>query len=208
MAESDEKKIVQDIAETAKKLQIEEIEWKRPASQSDIEYLLDHYPFLQIIDTSDEPNILPDVKIITAESGWNILYYGDAMSTSLGFLLFGGGDFRIKDAQTLKSGQSSKKEEDDGSAGGTIMNPGKGTFRNQAFMTAKEMVEIAKRMGWKGIRIIDGHRMMKWAVWNVGKDQSISVYGFEPDQKDQDKSKRLKRSRAELEIITGYVPRM
>jgi hypothetical protein len=204
MTESNSKKLSDQIADSVKSLQLDEVDWRRPPSQSDFDYLLDHCPFLQIIDTSNEPNIEPEVKIIKSESNWNIHYYGDAMSSSPGLLLFGGGDFRIK-----FFGKSEEEEEGGEGGGGDlgVINPDKGTFRNQAFMTAKEMVEIAKKMGWKGIRIIAGHPLMEWSAWVAAKDLDLPLSGYEFTEWDEQKRKRVKRSRVELETIVGYRPK-
>lgn len=201
MTENHSKKVLSEqIADSVKKLDLQEVDWRRPPSQKDFDYLLDHSPFLQIIDVSYEPNIEPEVKIIKSESNWNIHYYGDAMSSSPGLLLFGGGDFRIRFLnQTEDEG-----DEGDGDLG--VVNPDKGTFRNQAFLTAKEMITIAKKMGWAGVQIIAGHPLMKWAAWVTAKDLQISLSGYEFTENEERKRKRIKRSRAELETIVGYRP--
>ena len=143
---NDNDDIEKNLDEISKKLQID-INILRDISPEEIQYLLDCCPFLQVVDTvlhytNEQP---PEVQFIEAKSGWKIFDYGDAMSSSPGEGILGFAEYkRLKD----------NEENDDGSEGG-----GKGTIWNQAFMTAVEMAEIAKARGWKGIQIIDGHRV-------------------------------------------------
>ncbi len=56
-----------------------------------------HYPFLQILSTEPEfPEVIVP-KFYTAISGWDIHYYGAAMSSSPGKYLFGPGNPEIED---------------------------------------------------------------------------------------------------------------
>ena len=72
------------------------------------------------------------MEVIKAEStNWNIIDYGDAMGASPGYYVFSSGYFRM-----------SKEDGEDDEEGGSMVNPGKGTIINQAFLTAQEMVQI------------------------------------------------------------------
>ncbi len=162
------------------------INWRERLKVSDVLYLLDHFPFLQMVDGGTAPQSTAPLNIITAKSGWNIQDYKDALSSSPGMLLFGGGDFRI-----VLPG-----EEGDGEGGGVI-NPGKGTIVNQAVATAFEMIEIAQRYGWASIKLVDGHPLMMWAAWMQALDLNIPLTGYEPSEHDRAKRRRIKRSRTE-----------
>ena len=197
-----DKKLQQDIAaeidQAIAGVKLEKVDLFRPISHSDMTYLYDRYPFLQIIDMAPEPTVESEVQFITADSGWVVHYYGDAMSASPGQYLYGGGDYSFKTYQQLLD------EEDEGGEGGDIINPGKGTVRNQAFMTAQFMVALAKQRNWAGIGIIDGHALMKWAAWAEAVEQQLAVQGFTSTQREEQRRKRLRRTWAELEVVTGF----
>lgn len=192
-----QKNIIEQIEDTANQLNLKDIDWRRQPSQTDMEYLVDHAPFLQIIDMSATPTIEQEVKILKAATNWNIHYYGDAMSSSLGLFLYGGGDFRFRFPD-------SDDDDEGGGAAGGILNPGQGTFRNQSVLTAGEMISLAKKWGWKGARIIDGHPLMKWGAWLKAAEIDLPLTGYAPDQRAKEKNKRLQRSREELHLVTGF----
>lgn len=185
----DIEKTAQDLSE---KLNVD-IDWARRISPDELLWLLDHCPFLQIINTEvllDKEEEGP--KIITAESsGWDIHVYVDAMSSSPGKFLFGGGDFRIL----------TEDDDDDGGEGGEIVNPGKGTIFNQAFMTAAEMVSLAKRLGWTMIQIVDGHPRMVRAAWIKASELGLDVEGFSPSEYDEAVRKRVNLSSEEMQSL-------
>ena len=179
-----------EIEASLKKLNVEDVDILRSLTPEEILYLLDHCPFLQMIALGDQlPSEAPE--FITARSGWVIHNYGDAMSSSPGKLLFAGGDFR-----TLLN------DEDDGGA----TNSGKGTLVKQAFDTAAEMIEIAKKLGWAGAQLIDGHPLMMWAAWMKASDEHFGIEGYQPTEKDQKKRERVKRSEIEDLMQTDFRP--
>lgn len=166
--ENDDKNIEQTIESAAKKLNIE-IDALRRITPQEVEFLLDHCPFLQLLG----PEIItdrPPFKIIQSRAGWDIHDYGDALSTSPGRFLFGGGYFSA--------------DEDDESGGGVIVNAGHGTIVNQAWLAAVDMVQLAEERNWRFLTIVDGHRIMKRAVWIHASELGITVEGFEPDLED------------------------
>lgn len=165
--------IEKHIHEASKKLNVD-IDVLREISPEEIQYLLDRCPFLQIVGPTMEFD--PDeVRIVQSESGWDIQDYGDAISSSPGRLLFGGGNFRV----------SFDDEDDEGGSGGEIINPGKGTVRNQTIVTASDMILMAQERGWENITIVDGHPRMKRAAWIKATECGISVDGFEPTVEDE-----------------------
>jgi hypothetical protein len=160
--------IGQSLEDISKKLQID-IDVLRKVSPREMQYLLDMCPFLQIVDTvlhyTDQAP--PEVQFIEARSGWKILDYGDAMTASPGEHILGLGGYR-------------RVDEDGDESGG-----GHGTIWNQAFLTATEMVEIAQARGWKGIQMIDGHRVMRRGAWIKALAAGLPVSGFKPTQEDE-----------------------
>ena len=178
------KDIEQQVQQALQTLGLENTDWKRHVSASDILYLLDQCPFLQIMDTAlpVSPEIKPLV-LVTAKSNWKIHDYGNAISSSPGELLFG------------PLGKPRKKWEDDeeGGEGGS----GSGTMVNQAVITAFEMIELAKQHGWAGVQIVDGHPLMAWAAWMQAFDSEITLEGFNPTAQDFSKRRRLKQSAAQ-----------
>lgn len=111
------------------------------------------------------------LKIFPSNSGWNIHYSGDIIESSPGELLFNHG------------------------------LPGKGTIVNQTVVTGMEMIELAQKMGWKSIQIIDGHPLMAWAAWMEAQDLGLAIEGYVPTQKDYEKRKRVLDARAHKELI-------
>lgn len=187
---NDEDDVENLIDETSKKLNLD-INWLRGITPQEILYLLDRCPFLQMVNTevSGEEH---ELQFHFADSGWTIHDYGDALSSSPGELLFGGGDFRI----FLKG-----EGDDEGGEGGAVLNPGKGTIRKQAFDTAGQMVELAYDHGWAGIQIVDGHPIMERGAWIKAEELGMTVKGFTPTQQDLAMRNRIRSTPQELERI-------
>jgi len=183
---------VLDVEETLKKLNLK-TDPLRPLTPDDVLYLLNHSPFLQIVSMGGSMP-LQEVEFVTAKSNWVIHNYGDAMSSSPGKLLFRGGDFHLA------------FDDDDGGDDGGIVNPDKGTIWKQAFDTAQEMMALAKKLGWLGVKIIDGHPLMQWAAWMYAQDEKMRLHGYEPSKSDQEKRYRIKRSNVEDMVQLGVRP--
>jgi hypothetical protein len=156
-----------------------------------IEALKKHHPFIQVTQVYDENDPPPEYKLnfFTAESGWNVFDYGSAFAASRGEFAFGDGDFRIK----LKGDQS----DDDGDD--RVLNPGKGTYINQAVKTAEELARLAVIRYWKAAEIYDADPLMAWAFWAEASYYGLAVFGFEPTAQDIAKRNRIKLSRRDLE---------
>lgn len=172
----------------ARGLDVVATDWNRPVLHQDVEYLLNRYPFLQIITTDENPVMTP-VQLIRAESGWVIHEYGAAMSSSPGEFLFAGGNWQLFMA------------EEDGDNGDATVNPGKGTVIKQAFDTATEMMAIAKQKGWPGIFIVAGSPVMCWAAWVAAQELKLEIQGYEPTAEDKRKRDRLQRTGALKEVL-------
>jgi len=154
----------------------------RPISHAEVEYILRHAPFLQILNTEATFDKFDQVKFVIAKSGWVIHDLDDAVSSSPGPFLFGGAD------------NLPLAEEEDNEDTGTppSLNPGKGTIINQAFDTAQAMIELVADR-WPGIEIIAGSELMQWAAWVISEEKKLKLIGFEPTEEHKDKRDRLKR---------------
>lgn len=151
----------------------------RPISHSEVEYLLKHAPFLQLLNTDATFEKFEAVKFVTAPSGWVIHDLDDAISSSPGPFLFGGED------NLPISGE-------EGGEGTPYLNPGKGTVINQAFDTAQAMIELVAER-WPGIEIIAGTELMQWAAWVICDQKKLKLVGFEPTDEHKEKRDRLIR---------------
>lgn len=173
--------IEKNIKTTETKLNIE-LDWLRSITPQEILYLVDHCPFLQIV--CPDPKIEGHgAEILKANTEWPIHFFGDAMSSSPGHLLFNG---------TFKR----ENKEEDGEAGG-----GKGTLVKQAWDTAVEMVEIAKNKGWTSINVVDGHPLMIRALWLAAEKMNIPLTGFQPGERDKQVRKQLELSPNDFEVL-------
>lgn len=144
---------------------------------NDIAYLAKRWQFLQLVDLGGDQKSLEKPELITAKSGWTIINYGDAMATSPGKYLFGGGYFRIHSS-------------DDDEGGGGIVNPHKGTLVKQAFDSVAEMIQLVKTLGWVGAQIIDGHPDMQRAAWVEACRIGVRLEGYTPDMKAEEMRRR------------------
>ena len=176
-------------------LEVANIDWKRPLSHQDVQFLLDHYPFLQLLSADPQFDPNHEVQLIQSQSGWIIHDYGCAMSSSPGDFLYGGGYWLYTDDE----GEEKKNP---------ITNPGKGTIVKQAFDTAVEMVEIAIQKEWPGIEIINGQDLMKWAAWMRAEDYEWQLKGFTPSEEHRQKRERVKRELDSMPLIKrpGFQP--
>jgi hypothetical protein len=178
MSDKENPPLPQAVIEGLQKLGLQPSVWERPLTPEELQYLIDHCPFLQMVSTNIiDP--LEEPAFFTAKSGWVVHYYGDAMSSSPGHCLFARG--------------FSEGDDDDDGAGGA----GLGTIWKQAFDTAAEMVAYAKAHGWRGVHVIDGHPLMQWAAWMKASDEGLAVEGYTPSEQALHKRQRVKRSEVE-----------
>lgn len=160
-----------------------DIDFLRGISAEEIRYLVDRCPFVQIV--CPDENLAPqEVEILKAKTDWPIHFYGDAMSSSPGPLIF----------NTMH-----KKKDYEGDfeqSGG-----GKGTLIKQAWDTAEQMVEIAKKHGWTSIHIADGHPLMMRAIWIHAEKLALPLTGFTPNEHDKQVRRQLALSPNDLELL-------
>ena len=154
-----------------------------------ISYLLNLYPFLQIVNTNalflDE--VVP--QFIKAKNGWVIHDYGDAISSSPNNL-YSSADYHS--LLSLINGLDDNKDEEGGEGSETLKPEGKGTIIKQAHDTAQEMVELCLQKGWPGIKIVAGSPVMQWAAWKTAEEYGMEVLGFTADKQAVRRKNRLK----------------
>lgn len=158
-----------NIENIAEKLNVD-IDWLREISPQEILYLVDRCPFLQIV-TADPEIYGQEVEILSAKTDWKIHFYGDAMSSSPGELLFN---------EAIH---------------------GKGTIFKQAWDTSVEMLEIARDHQWKNITAADGHPLMLRALWINAEKMGLNVIGFTPSRIDWNVRARLALSSNDFEVL-------
>lgn len=162
--------------ETLQRLGIGEIDLLRFTTQ-DVLYLAKRMQFLQVVESTGTKEAFDEPQLLTADSGWTIHHYGDAMCTSPGRFLYGGGYFRFTD------------EDDD--EGGGVVNPGKGTIIKQSFDSACHMIRLAKEFGWGGVLIVDGHPDMQRAAWVEAVRIGMRLEGYEPNVEAEKRRRRI-----------------
>ena len=173
---------------------IKDAEWKKTLARlglgevnvaqvrdSDILYLAQHWQFLQVVESGGTKKPFEKPQLIEAKSGWTIINYGDAMATSPGKYLFGGGYFRIR----------SEGDDDEGEGGSGIVNPKKGTYIKQGFDSASQIIQLAKELGWDGVQIVDGHPDMQRAAWVEACRMGVRLDGYKADVEAEKTRRRI-----------------
>lgn len=148
---------------------------------SDILYFAKRWQFLQVVEGGGHIKPLEKPALIEGKSGWTIINFGDAMTTSPGKFLFRGGYFCIY--------FDDDDDDEGGGEGGGIVNPKKGTIFKQAFDSAAEIIQLAKELGWNGVQIVDGHPDMQRAAWVEACRIGVRLDGYQPNV-DAEKQRR------------------
>lgn len=153
------------------------VNWKRPITPEDIAYLYERRPFIQLT-TADGVEAYDEPKISYSKADWIIINYGDALCCSPGFRLFN------------YAGLPHRSEEY-----GDIDGDDKpvGTIKGQTFLTAGELVALAKKQGWENIHVIDGLPAMIWAVWIHASKNDMVLSNYNPTKMDEEMRERLVR---------------
>jgi hypothetical protein len=190
--------IIKQLESIAKQAGIhKKIDWSRPISKADIQYIVDRWPFLEIknpyAEESEDEDDEKEVEFFTAMSGWLIHDYGHTIASSPGIFLFGGGYYYIDWGN-----------DEEGSDAGPlvhrgIVNPKKGTIINQMFLTGVDMINLAIYRKWKAVEIVGGHPRMKWAAWFQAQTHRLKVAGYQPSEKEIKKARRLQTTREEMD---------
>lgn len=166
---------------------------------ADILYLAKKWQFLQVVESSGKKQPLEKPELIKAKSGWTIINYGDAMTTSPGELIYGGGYFRIRLP-------GDKDDDDEGGSG--VVNPGKGTIVKQAFNSAAEIIQLAQERGWDGVQIVDGHPDMQRAAWVEACRIGVRLDGYQPGIEAEKTRRRIVSETIDemLSVLKGAAP--
>lgn len=173
------------------KLQLDLNNWDRPLTDSELEYLFDRFTHIQIATPNDPklPAYNPP-KIVTSRSGWAILNYGNAISSSPGEYLFNyaGGPQRSKGKKTDIFDLTAKDEDEDD--GGSDI----GTLSKQRFDTANDIIQEALKNGWDSIHIVDGDPNFIWAIWAQAQEHDLAVTGYKFSKEEHERRERVYRS--------------
>jgi|GEM_PF-1984550 len=153
------------------------VNWKRPITPEDIAYLYERRPFIQLT-TADGVEAYDEPKISYSKADWVIINYGDALCCSPGFRLF-------NYAGLPHRSEEYGDDDDDGKPVGTI--------KGQTFLTAGELVALAKAQGWENIHVIDGLPAMIWAVWIHASRSDMVLSNYNPTKMDEEMRERLIR---------------
>lgn len=159
----------------------------REITPKELDYMQQKFAFVQILNphaTGEYSNI----RFIKADSGWVIFDYSNAMSASPGEMLFTDEAYRATEEGDFER-----------------ICTGKGSRIKQIIDTASEMVMIAQQNNWSTVHIVDGHELMKWAIWKAAQDLQqqglqLEVTGYEPPDKRKKKYQRI------LEIVSHVTP--
>lgn len=156
--------MVENMSELIKK-SLETI-FERSITQQEYFYLLGQYPYIELcdhenpyLDQTRAPNI------ITADNGWHIFDYGNA--------LFSSGNEWVSAARRKKK-QMEIEEEESGS--GTIIKQ----FTDIAFL----LIEMIEKKGWVGIDFLGGYYSMLRMAWIAAERKKLKYYHFEPTMED------------------------
>lgn len=155
------------------------VNWKRPITPEDIAYLYERRPFIQLT-TADGVEAYDEPKISYSKAGWVIINYGDALCCSPGFRLFNYAGLPHR---------SEKYGDDDDDGDGKPV----GTIKGQTFLTAAELIALAKQQGWENIHIIDGLPAMIWATWIHASKHDMVLSNYNPTKMDEEMRERLVR---------------
>jgi len=194
---TDDDALTGNAAELERRFGFKPKDWGRNITARDIQWLLDYCPFIQVIAGGGVESTVK-VKVLQApSSNWPICHYGDAMSSSPGPYIIGGGYFRVR--------FNDEDDEDEDEGGSGIVNPGKGTIINQAFLTAADMVKIAIEEGWKSMHVVDCHRLMGRALWIHGQREGMIITGFDANENDQRIKRLLEISFDQFQVRRGTI---
>jgi hypothetical protein len=169
----------------AEGLPVIELDVTRRITHDDVLNLLQKYAFVQVINPESSGEY-EELKFIKVESGWIILDYGPAMSTSPGELLFNDIFYTVTEEGDLKR-----------------ICTGTGTRIKQIVDTGTEIVILAAEKNWPGIRIVDGYDLLNWSIWKSAQVYGMTVSGYTPTKADIAKYEQIKVS---CPSLVGFTP--
>jgi hypothetical protein len=182
----------------------------RPASRDDIDYILEKScPYLQVVGILELPDMeeeMPEAEVKATkkkpskkqmDAELRSILYGNQLDEGLfgepAFIEIGSGwkvhYWRKTDAYPPAMCIS---------AGEEIINqtPTKGasvpgSITNRAFDAAAQVILLALIREWKGIQIVSGSEMMRWAAWAVAQHNHLPCFGYDPSGEDEAKAARI-----------------
>ena len=176
----------------------------RPLSEAELQYMFDRFTHIQITTPSDPrlPNYNPP-KIVTSQSGWAVLNYGNAISSSPGKYLYNyAGQTQYQDMKKKKQHFNNAEDNDDDEGGTDI-----GTLSRQRFDTAEDIVQQAIQNGWEVIHIVDGDPTFIWAIWTHAQQNNIAVTGYKFGKAEEERKERIFRSELDDQLIRQGIKR-
>ena len=181
-----------------------------------LEALFKLYPYLQIVNGKVDNSKMTAVEYKTAETGWRICDYGEAMSSSTPLFMTGENyptpgleldeDEEDEDEGGITGEGSSEEEEAVEEFFGPLAKEGSGTLVAQAFNTAQQMIAMASQRGWQGVIIADGNEFMKRSAWIGCEVNGMAYGGFTPNDDDWKRYDRIANfSEAEIARILAII---
>lgn len=136
-------------------------------SAEQVAILRSQFHYMQVFGAGGEALDRPNL-IELPSSGWDAIFYGDALTTSLGFyqycsspLVRAPEEYIASDVLVFDSGavldpsDSASDAADEQGEGEVQLYPGRGgTVINQAWNTGKDIIDIAHRSGWESVHVI------------------------------------------------------
>ena len=150
------------------------LEVNHGVTKEQVAALLSRYHWLQICGEGSSVNEMPMEIYEGSRSGWDILFYGNAMCTSSGFF------------QWL-SEPPAFGEDDDGdgkedlSPDEVVFLGGRGTVIAQAWNVALDCLDIALDNGWKKIHVVSGSKVVQRSIIH---NSTLPVSGIALDDRD------------------------
>lgn len=167
------------------KLRLDLNNWDRELTDAEIQYMFERFTHIQVATPNNPklPTYSPP-KITHSQSGWAIINYGNAISSSPGEYLF-----NYAGLPQYHAMKKAKGEDDDGGDDGT----GIGTIHKQRFDTAEDIVKEALKNGWESIHVVDGDPNFIWALWVHAEKNGLSVTGYDFNESEQQRKERVYR---------------
>jgi hypothetical protein len=179
MSVTDKNKTFDDFAarvwgNRAEGLPVPNFDLAREITTEEINFLNLKFAYVQIAN----PEAMGDYSERTfnrCRSGWVIINYKNAMSSSPGEMLMSDDIYQQKEHGQFEQ-----------------VNTGRGTRIKQIIDTAAEMVRLAKQEEkWPTIHIVSGHPQMCWGIWKAAQDLQMPVTGYSPSKEDEAKYRRI-----------------
>ena len=144
-------------------------------TKQQVEALLSRYHWVQICGEGEAVDDMPVVVYEGERSGWDILFYGNAMSASPGFYHW------------LSEPMYDVEEESDGDGSADLVPDEilavgrRGTIVAQAWNLGLDCLDIASRHCWESMRVVSGSKVVQRSLIH---NSTIPVSGVALDERD------------------------